>query len=62
LQIVIRGYCFGQNFKIILSQVVNSSLIQSQVWQGGKNYIQSSSAKTVIILYFLSIIIKKNFL
>ena len=54
LQIKIGGYCFGQNLNIILSQVTgNSSLVKSQVWQGGKTLNQPATANTVVSwIYF----------
>ena len=50
LEIKIGGYCFGKNLNIILTQVVKSSFIKSQVWTGGKNISQPPSAQTVFIL------------
>jgi hypothetical protein len=52
LQIKIGGNCFGKNLNIILTQVVNSSFIQSQVWtNNGKNISQLPSAQTVFIYF-----------
>ena len=54
-QILIGGYCFGENLDIVLTQIEGNSLyIKSRVWQiNGENLDQAPSNKIVSLLLIL---------